>query len=88
MTSDDEIGDEKLQHDFKREAVKTSALSLGKFDQCECLTGGETLPSDQRRIIEQDKFTYSPLGKTLKKETKAIEDQVKKIKTLDDYGKH
>ena len=88
MTSDDEIGDEKLQHDFKREAVKTSALSLGKFDQCECLTGGETLPSDQRRRIEQDKFTYSPLGKTLKKETKTIEDQVKKIKTLDDYGKH
>ena len=88
MTSDDEIGDEKLQHDFKREAVKISALSLGKFDQCECLTGRETLPSDQRIIIEQGKFTYSPLGKTLEKETKTIEDQVKKIKTLDDYGKH
>ena len=28
-------------------------------------------------MIEQTKFTYSPLGKALEKQTKAIEDQGK-----------
>ena len=31
--------------------------------------------SDLKRVIEQPKFTYSPLGKALEKQTKAIEDQ-------------
>ena len=31
---------------------KISALSSGKFDQYEYLTGEELLPSDQRRVIE------------------------------------
>ena len=30
------------------------------------LTGEEILPSDQRRVIEQPKFTYSPVTKVLK----------------------
>ena len=34
----------------------------------------EILPSTQRQIIEQSKFTYSPLGKASKKQTKTIED--------------
>ena len=29
----------------------------------------------QRREVEKTKFTYSPLGKTLEKQKKAIEDQ-------------
>ena len=36
------------------------------------------MPSDQSRIIEQAKFTYSPLGKAFEKQIKAIEDQGKK----------
>ena len=32
----------------------------------------------QQQIIEQAKFTYSPLGKAFKKQTKTIEDQGKK----------
>ena len=32
----------------------------GKY---EYLTGEEILPSDQGRVIEQARFTYSPLGK-------------------------
>ena len=36
------------------------------------------LPSNQQQIIEQAKFTYSPLGKTFEKQTKTIEDQGKK----------
>ena len=44
-----------------------SALFSGKIDKCECLTGEEILSCDQRRIIEQAKFTYSPLGKAFGK---------------------
>ena len=40
----------------------------------EDLTGEEILPSDQSRIIEQAKFTYSPLGKAFEKQTKTIEE--------------
>ena len=33
------------------------------------------LLSNQKQIIEQAKFTYSPLGKAFEKQTKTIEDQ-------------
>ena len=36
------------------------------------------MPSNQQQIIEQAKFTYSPLGKAFEKQTKTIEDSVKK----------
>ena len=35
-------------------------------------------PSNQQQIIEQAKFTYTPLGKTFEKQTRTIEDQGKK----------
>ena len=63
MTVDDKIRDEKLQHDINREAAKISALSSGKSDKYEYLIGEDILPSDQRRMIQQAKFTYSPLKK-------------------------
>ena len=53
----DKIRDEKLQFYIKREA-KISVLSSGKIDKYEYLTGEEILPSDQRRVFEQNKFTY------------------------------
>ena len=34
--------------------------------------------SNQKQIIEQAKFTYSPLGKAFEKQTKTIEGQGKK----------
>ena len=77
MTIDDQIRDKKLQYDINREAAKTSALSSGKIDKYEDLTGEEILPSNQKQIIEQAKFTYSPLGKAFEKQTKTIEDQGK-----------
>ena len=61
------IRDEKLQNDIHREAAKISALTYGKTDKYEHLTGKETLSPDQRRVTEQTKFTYSPLGKALQK---------------------
>ena len=78
MTIDDKIIDEKLQYDINREAAKISALSSRKVDKYEYLAGKEILPSNQRQIIEQTKFTYSPLGKALEKQTKTIKDQGKK----------
>ena len=57
---------------------KISALSSGKLDKYEYLTGEEIFPSNQRQIIEQAKFTYSPLGKAIEKLTKTVEDQGKK----------
>ena len=36
------------------------------------------LPSNQQQIIEQTKFTYSPLGKVFDKQIKTTEDQGKK----------
>ena len=67
------IRDEKLQYGINREAAKISALSLGKIDKYEYLTGEK-----------QAKLTYSALEKSLKnqtvekhEQTEVIEDQEK-----------
>ena len=78
MTIDDQIRDKKLQYDINREAPKISALSSGKIDKYEYITGKEMLPSNQQKIIEQAKFTYSPIGKAFEKQTKKIKDQWQK----------
>ena len=70
MIIKNQTGDEKLQYDINREASKISALSSGKIDKNEYLTDEEILPSNQQQIIEQAKFTYSPLGKAFEKQTK------------------
>ena len=72
MTVDDQIRDEKLQYDINAEAAKTSASSSGKIDKYEYRTGEGILPSNQKQIIEQAKFSYSPLGKTFEEQTKTI----------------
>ena len=77
MTIEDQIRDEKLQYDINRETAKISALSSSKIDKYEYFTGEEILPLNQQQIIEQAKFTYSPLGKAFEKQTKTIEDQGK-----------
>ena len=69
--------DEKLQYDINRKAAKISAIT-GKIDRYEYLTGKEILPSNQKKIIEETKFTYSPLEKAFEKQIKTIEDQGEK----------
>ena len=71
MTIDDKIIDEKMQYDINR--AKISALSLKLINM------NNILPLDQNRIIEQAKFTFSPLGKVFEKQIKTIEEQGKKI---------
>ena len=84
---DDRIRDEKLQYNVNRESAKISALSSDKIDKYEYVTSEEILPSNQQQIIEQAKFTYSPLGKAFEKQIKTIEDQgEKQIKAIQNQG--
>ena len=88
MAIEDQIRDEKLQYDINREAAKISALWSGKIDKYEYLTGKEILLSTQQQVIEQAKFTYSPLGKAFEKQAKTIEDQGKnQISATKEIGK-
>ena len=87
MAIEDKIKDEKQKYDINREAAKISALSSGKIDKYEYLTGEEILSSNQQQIIEQAKFTYSSLGKAFEKQTKIIDDQgEKQIKAIQDQS--
>ena len=65
MKIDDKIRDEKLQYNINRDTVKILTLISGKIDKYEYLRGKYALPSNQSRMIEQTKFTYSPLGTAL-----------------------
>ena len=78
MTINDQVRDEKLQYDIIEKAAKISALSSGKTQKYEYLTGEDILPSNQQQIIEQAKFIYSPLRKAFEKQIKTIEDQGQK----------
>ena len=85
MTIEVQIRDEKLHCDINRETAKISALSSGKIDKNEYLTGEEILPFNKQQIIEQAKLTYSPLGNAFEKQTKKIKDQgEKKIEAIQD----
>lgn len=42
------------------------------LDKYEYFTGYKVIPSDQRRVIEQTKVIYSPLGRALEIQKKAI----------------
>ena len=84
ITIDYKIRDENLQCDINREEAKISALSSGKIDKYEYLTGDELLPFNKRQITEQAKFAYSSLGKAFEKQT---EKQIDAIKSLDPSNK-
>ena len=71
---DDKIGDEKLQYNINREAVKISVSSSGKIYKYEY----------QGQIREPAKFAYSPLGKAFEKQT---EKQAGAIKSLNPSNK-
>ena len=77
VATDNNIRHEKLQYNIKRGAAKISALSSVKINKYEYLTGEEMLPSDQRQMMKQAKFTYSSLGKALEKQVKKLRTQLK-----------
>ena len=79
MVIDDKIRDEKLLYNIYREVANISAISSSKADKYEYLTGENILPSNQRQIIDQAKFAYSPFResfqKTNKKQVSAIKSR-------------
>ena len=78
MSINDQIRDEKLQYDINKEAAIISALSSNNRHKYEYLTGEDISPSNRQQVIEQARFTYSPLGKAFEKQIKTIEDQGQK----------
>ena len=58
--------------------LKCQPYHQAKIHKYEYLTGEDILPSNQQQIIEQAKFSYSPLGKAFEKQIKTIEDQGQK----------
>ena len=73
MTIDDQIRDKKNYNTILIKKLPKYVLSSKKFNKYE-----EILPSNQKQMIEQAKFTYFPLGKVLQKQIKTIEDQAEK----------
>ena len=69
MTTDEKIKDEKLQYDINRGEEKIPALSSGKIDKYEYLSGEKILPFNPRQIIEQAKFASSPFTQAFQKQT-------------------
>ena len=73
---------------LKEKQEKYQHYHLKKNYKHEYVTGEEILPADQRRVIEQNNFTYFPLGKALENWAKSIEDERNRhIKAIEDYGK-
>ena len=76
MATDDKVRDEKLQYNINIEEAQIPALSSGKIDKYKYLTGEETLSSNWSQIIEQSKFTYSPIGNALEKQAEKQFDAI------------
>ena len=78
MKIDEKIKRKKKQYHIYRAAPKIYALSSGMIDKYEYMTGAETFPPEQYRIMEKPKLNYSPLPKAFERQTKTIEEQGKK----------
>ena len=77
-----------LEYEKTRVTAEMSALSSGKINKYEYLTGKKMLNPKQRRIKKPAKFTYSQLGKKNKKKTikEHLEKQDEALKSLDVTG--
>ena len=82
MAINDKITDEKQQYNINRKTAKVSELLSGEIDKYKYLTGEEIFPFDLRRVIEQAKFTYSPLRKALVKQKKRLKSRKKTLRCL------
>ena len=72
---------------YLQRSSKIPALLSKEFNKYEYLIGEEILPSNQNQMIEQAKFTYSPLGKAFEKQIKTNEDEgEKQIKAIQSQG--
>ena len=60
----------------KKEEVKCNNM-IKQHKNNQDATGEEILPNDQNRMIEQAKFTYSPLSKRFEKQIKTLKTKEK-----------
>ena len=66
MKTDNKLRDEKLQYNINMGAAKISPLLSV------CLTFKAKLHCNHNQMVEQAKYTYSPLGKAFEKQTKLL----------------
>ena len=66
---------EELHYDVNSKVAKMYVLSLGNIDENDYLPGKIIVPPGQSKIIEHARFTYSPIEKALKTQTKAFKYQ-------------
>ena len=64
MAIDDKIRNEKLQHDINREAAKLPALSSGKVNKYEYLTGEEVLHFKSKKADATRQFYIFSIRKS------------------------
>ena len=83
MAGDDKIRDEKLKYGINKEAAKVSALSRGKFDKHEYLTGKEILPPIRIQRIFKFELWKSKLKKKKKMNFKFINHHLNMKKKSD-----
>ena len=68
---------------LKEKQQKYQHYLSGKIDKYEYFTGKEILLFNQRKIIEQANFAFSPLGKAFENQRKTVEDQgTKQVEAL------
>ena len=70
----------KSSNFISKRSSKNISIIIWEYYKYRYLTGEEILPSNQRQLIEQAKFAYSPLGKAFEKQT---EKQVGALKSVD-----
>ena len=67
MTTDDQIRDENYNMILIEKLQKYQPYRQAKLTSMNMLLVQKILSSNQKQIIEQAKFTYSPLGKSFEK---------------------
>ena len=80
---DDKIKANKAQYDLDRETAKISALSSGKLEKYEYLTGEDL--GYKPDVTLKAKFEYSLLGKVL---NKGLDESDKKTRTFEKIEKY
>ena len=80
---DKKIKENQARYDLDREAANISALSSGKLEKYEYMTGEDL--GYKPRLVKKAKFQYSPLGKIF---NKGLDEKDKKeglLKRLKQY---
>ena len=73
-----------MHYGINRDTTKIPAFSSYEIKKYEYFTGEEIVPFNQSRMIEQAKFTYSPLANTNKKTNKNNWGSRRKTRTVNE----